>query len=133
MNNYEWNTVDGRFRVAGDIMKFEHSGKEKEAEELKETLREALAIYAMSEYYVLIDKANKQLLLLYGRRDAWDENAFDKFLRKHIDNYVCHVESGCTWMHGLICQQCEPIITTKKYEKWNVFETEDGQLWFEQM
>jgi len=133
MENYEWNTIEGRFNAARKVVKLDQEGKTEEAEKLRELLREATAVYGPPEYYVLADKKNKQIILLYGKTECFDDNEFDKFIRNHIDNYICHVKTGCTWLSGMICQQCEPTITAKRFEKWNVFETDDGQLWFEQM
>lgn len=133
MESYEWSTIDGRFQAARNVWKLRAGGKEKEAAELTETLREATYIYQDPEYYVLLDKKNKQLLLLFGHVDNFEENGFCKFVRAHNDNIVCSVHTRCTWLPGMIVQQAEPIITAHKYERWNVFETDDGQLWFEQM
>lgn len=133
MKNYEWYTIDGRFRAARDISKLEYAGNTKDAEELRQLLGEAIAAYNPPEYFAFSDKKNKLLILLYGKSGFVDSNEFDKFICAHLDNYICHVNAESTWMSGMLCQQCEPIITTKSVERWNVFETEDGQLWFEQM
>ena len=133
MKVYEWNTEDGRFQASRDVMRLEQKGSVEEANALRELLQEAIVAYQAPEYYVLKDMKNKQIVLLYGNRGFMEVNEFDKFIYAHIDNYICHVNLGCTWIEGMICQQCEPTITAKKFEKWHVFETEDGQLWFEQM
>ena len=133
MKNYEWNTINGRFEAAGDIMRLENKGKKEEADKLRELLNEASSIYGHPEYYIFTDKANKKLVLLYGKRGiSLEDTLFDQFVQRHTDDYVGHVQIGCTWLPGMVCQQCEPTFTAKKVERWNVFETEDN-LWFEKM
>lgn len=123
---FQWDTIDGRYKAARQIVKLDSEGELEEAGVLRKLLDEAILVYNSPEYVVF--RGRKSLFAVYGHSDM---ECLNDYIRENKTDFICRVKIGCTFLPGMICQQAEPVLLPgTRTEKFYAFEGRDGKPWF---